>query len=80
MDVMIGLCGLAPDAKKSEDGKRNMLALGHWVRADVARMTVLTRLDEEKTRRWSLAVEEIWKRAGVMRPWPASLVEGLAGR
>ena len=59
MDVMLGLCGLAPDAKKSEDGKRNMLALGHWVHADVVKMTVLTRLDEEKAQRWSLALEEI---------------------
>ena len=30
MDMMLGLCGLAHDAKKSEDGMRNMLALGHW--------------------------------------------------
>ncbi len=59
MDVMLGLCGLAPDAKKSEDGKRNMLALGHWVHTDVVKMTVLTRLDEEKAQRWSLALEDI---------------------
>ncbi len=59
MDVMLGLCGLAPDAKKSEDGKRLMLALGHWVHADVAKRTVLTRLDEEKAQRWSLALEDI---------------------
>ncbi len=29
MDVMLGLCGLAPCKRKSEDGKLEMLSLGH---------------------------------------------------
>ncbi len=61
MDVMLSLCGLAPDTRKSEDGKQAMLALGHWVHTDVAKMTVLTRLDEDKAARWSLALEDILK-------------------
>ena len=40
--VMLGLCGLAPGKKKSEDDAQAMVGLGHGVAADLQKKEVLT--------------------------------------